>query len=154
EAVLPLLVRQNLDSDVGAYALLNVLSATGAIAAAMGLGQTAKLRQRLLLLYSAWLVATAASLAVGLPSTAIGVELAIFIGGVGSTTLGFVWMDTLQEIVPSDRLGHVASIDALSLYVRLPAGYGLAGLAADRLDAAPAFVLGGALAAALLALGL
>lgn len=154
EAALPLLVRQSLRADVGVFALLNTLLAMGAVIAAVALGQTVKLRQRGVLAYGAWLVAALALLAMGLPITVVGVGLAIFTCGAGIAVLELVWVNTLQEMVPSDRLGRVSSIDALGSYALLPVGYGLAGLAADRLGAAPVFVLGGAISAGLILLGL
>ena len=60
----------------------------------------------------------------------------------------------MQELVPADRLGRVASIDALGSYALLPVGYALAGFAADRLGASIVFLLGGILSAFIIALGL
>lgn len=154
EAALPLLVRQSLHGDVAIYALLNALDALGAVVAAIILGQVVKLRRRGRLAYGAWLVAAVALLAMGLPISAIGAGVAIFAIGAGIAVLELAWVNLLQEIVPPDRLGRVSSIDALGSYALLPLGYGLAGIAADRLGAAPVFVLGGAISAGLIALGL
>lgn len=154
EAALPLLVRQSLGAGVGIYALLNALAAAGAVVAAVILGQAAKPRRRGLLAYGAWLAAAGALLMMGLPIAVVGVGLAIFVCGAGIAVLELIWVNTLQEVVPPDRLGRVSSIDALGSYALLPVGYGLAGLAADHLGAAPVFVLGGALSAGLIALGL
>lgn len=154
EAVLPLLVREHLGGGVGTYSLLNALSAVGAVIAAVGLGQAVKLRRRGLLTYGGWLVAAGALLALGLPIGLVGTGAAILVCGAGLATLNLVWANTLQELVPAELLGRVSSIDALGSYALLPVGYGLAGLAADRLGAAPVFVLGGAVSVALIALGL
>ena len=154
EAALPLLVRQNLHGAVGVYALLNALSALGSVVAAVILGQLVKLRRRGILAYSAWLVAALAVLALGLPITVVGAGVAIFACGAGIAVLELAWVNALQELVPPDRLGRVSSIDALGSFALLPLGYALAGLAADRLGAAPVFMLGGAISAGLIALGL
>jgi hypothetical protein len=63
-------------------------------------------------------------------------------------------MNTLQEFVPADLLGRVASIDMFVSAGLVPIGYGLAGIAADRLGASLVFVLGGAIGASVIALGL
>lgn len=154
EATLPLLVRQGLGAGVGVYALLNALEALGAVVTAAWLGQQVKLRRRGLLTYGAWLVAASAMALMGLPITVAGVGLAIFICGAGLAVLNLVWANTLQELVPTERLGRVSSIDALGSYALLPIGYGLAGLAADHIGAPSAFVIGGAISALPIALGL
>ncbi|GHO83749.1 hypothetical protein KSZ_17550 [Dictyobacter formicarum] len=81
-------------------------------------------------------------------------SLAFFIQGMAFTVLGLAWTNSLQEFVPSNLLGRVSSIDVLVSSGLLPIGYGLAGIAADRLGAAPVFMLGGAIAATIITLGL
>ena len=154
EAALPLLVRQGMGAGVGVYALLNALFAVGSAMAAIGLGQAVKLRRRGMLLYRAWIVAAGALLVMGLPVTVAGVGLAIFICGAGIAVVNLVWANTLQELVALERLGRVASVDALGSYALLPVGYGLAGLAADHLGASAVFVAGGAASVFLIGLGL
>ena len=63
-------------------------------------------------------------------------------------------MNVLQEYVPRERFGRVASIDALVSDALVPVGFGLAGVAADRLGAAPVFVLGELVGAAIIGAGL
>jgi hypothetical protein len=65
-----------------------------------------------------------------------------------------LWTNTLQEIVPAERLGRVASIDTLGSYALLPFGYALAGWSTDLVGAAPVFAVGGLLAVTCAALGL
>jgi MFS family permease len=70
--------------------------------------------------------------------------------------LGLSWMNTLQDptFVSPDMLGRVASIDLFVSTGLLPIGYGLAAIAADRFGAPLIFILGGAIAASVIALGL
>lgn len=156
EAALPLLVQQRFGAQVGIYALLTSLSAVGSIGAAFWLGHYKRLRRRGLLSYGAWMLASLMLLLVGLPVPASMVSVAFFIQGAAITTLGLAWMNTLQDqaFVPSDLLGRVASIDMLVSSGLVPIGYGLAGFAADQLGASLVFVLGGAISAAVIALGL
>jgi DHA3 family tetracycline resistance protein-like MFS transporter len=153
-AALPLLVKERFGEQVGLYALLTTLSALGSIAAAFWLGHFKHLRRRGLLTYGAWLLASLMLLVVGLPLPVVGVGIAFFIQGASITTLGLAWVNTLQEFVPANLLGRVASIDQLASSGLLPIGYALAGLAADRLGASLVFVLGGAISAFVIALGL
>ena len=154
EAVLPLLVKQRFGMHVGFYALLTSLSACGSITAAFLLGHFKRLRHRGWLTYGPWLIASLMLLAIGLPLPVIGVSIAFCIQGAAITILGLAWMNSLQEFVPADQLGRVSSIDMLVSSGLLPIGYGLAGVAADRFGASPVFVLGGAIAAGVIALGL
>lgn len=154
EAALPLLVKQRFGAQVSYYALLNMLSAFGSLLAAVWLGHFKRLRRRGPLTYTAWLLASLMLLVMGLGIPIVVMSLAFFIQGMALTTLGLAWANSLQEFVPSDLLGRVSSIDMLVSSGLLPIGYGLAGIAADRLGTAPVFMLGGAIAAAIIALGL
>lgn len=154
QVALPLLVKQHLHSGASVYALLNAAIAAGSVVAAVSLGQVTKLRHRGLLLYGMWLVAALAMLVTGLPVGVLGAGLAMLVWGAGVEGLGLVWAHTLQELVPLEKLGRVSSIDALGSFALTPIGFGLAGIAADALGAAPIFVLGGALSAGIIALGL
>lgn len=154
EAVLPLLVKQHFGGQVGIYGLFTTLSAVGSIGAALWLGRFMRLRRRGLLTYGAWMMAGVMLVAIGLLTSVAGVSVAVFIQGAALTTLGLAWTSTLQEFVPSDLLGRVSSIDMLVSSALVPIGYGVAGIAADRLGAAPVFILGGAIGAAIIALGL
>lgn len=154
EAALPLLVKQRFGAQVGLYALLTTLSALGSIGAAFWLGYYKRLRRRGLLTYGAWLMASLMLLIIGLPLSMGGLSLAFFIQGASFQVLGLAWMNSLQEFVPADLLGRVSSIDMLVSSGLLPIGYGLAGIAADRLGASQVFVLGGAISASVIALGL
>jgi DHA3 family tetracycline resistance protein-like MFS transporter len=154
EAALPLLVKQRFGEQVGLYALLTALAALGSLGAALWMGRFKRLRRRGLLIYGAWLIAGLMLLAIGLPLPAVGVSIAFFVQGAAFEVLGLAWINTLQEFIPGDLLGRVSSVDALVSSGLLPIGYGLAGIAADHLGASLVFVLGGAISAALIALGL
>lgn len=154
EAALPLLVKQRFGAQVGFYGLLTSLSTIGSILGAFSLGHFKRLRRRGLLTYGAWLIASLMLLVVGLPLSIGVVSVAVFIQGAAIVILGLAWMNTLQEFVPSNLLGRVASIDILVSSGLLPIGDGLAGIAADRLGASTVFVLGGAISTIVIALGL
>jgi len=154
EAALPLLVKQRFGAQVGFYGLLTSLSAIGSVIGAFWLGHFKRLRWRGWLTYGTWLIASLMLMVVGLPLSIWVVSVAIFIQGAVIVIIGLAWMNTLQEFVPSDLLGRVASIDILVSSGLLPIGYGLAGIAADRLGASVVFVLGGAISTSIIALGL
>lgn len=154
EAVLPLLIKERFGEQVGVFALFTSLSGLGSVAAAFWLGRSTRLRKRGLLTYGAWVLAGLMLLVAGLPIGVVGISVAFAIQGAALSTLGLAWMNTLQEFVPANLLGRVASIDLLVSEGLVPLGYGLAGILADRLGAAPVFVLSGAIATFVIALGL
>jgi DHA3 family tetracycline resistance protein-like MFS transporter len=154
EAVLPLLVKQRFGTNVSIYALLTTLSAVGSIIAAIWLGRFKRLRHRGPLSYGAWILVGLMVLVLGLPVGVAGVSLAMFTQGAAQAVLGLAWFSTLQEFVPADLQGRVASIDLLVSDALTPVGFALAGIAADWLGAPLVFVLGGAIGASLIALGL
>jgi len=154
EAVLPLLVKQRFGTHVGLFGLLTSLSALGAISAALWLGRFTRLRHRGWVTYGAWILASVTLLIVGLPTSAFEVGLAFLVQGAAISTLGLAWTNTLQECVPADLLGRVASIDMLMSSALVPIGYALAGITADRVGAPLVFVLGGAISSTVITLGL
>jgi MFS family permease len=154
ETALPLLVKQRFGERVGFFALLASLSALGSVLAAFLLGQFKRLRHRGFLTYGAWLLASLMLLVVGLPLSMVWVSLAFLIQGAAFEVLGLAWLNSLQDLVPADLLGRVSSIDYLVSFALMPIGYGLAGIAADHLGASQVFVIGGAIAASVIVLGL
>jgi MFS family permease len=156
EAVLPLLVKQHFGAQVGIYGLFTTLYAVGSIGAALWLGQFKRLRWRGLMSYGAWMTVSLMLVIIGLPIPAGGVSAAMLLQGAAQAALGLAWTSTLQDeaFVPSNLLGRVSSIDMLVSSALVPIGYGVAGIAADRLGAGPVFILGGAIGAAIIALGL
>lgn len=153
QAALPLLVEQRFGGNAQTYGLLMTLSAVGSLVAAMWIGRRKRLHRRGYLVYGAWLLVSLMLVLMGLPVALIGMGLAVCMWGASWTIVNLVWANSLQELVPSDRLGRVASIDALGSYALLPIGYALAGFAADHLGASLVFVLGGILSAFVIALG-
>ena len=113
EAGLPLLVSEHLGGDVGVLGLLETAIAVGAIGAAVVLGSRTRLRRRGMLLYGAWILFALAVAAVGTPIGIVGAAVAAAVAGACGAIVGLVWTNTLQDLVPPDRLGRVSSIDAL-----------------------------------------
>lgn len=151
---LPFLVKAALHAEVGALALVYSMLSLGAVVAAVCLGRATAIRRRGPLAYGAWFLSGLATLAIGLPIGLVGVAAMALIGGAVATMFDLIWMNTLQERVPRELLGRVASIDFLGSLVLLPVGFGVVGWATDQIGAPLVFVIGGALTAALAALGL
>jgi MFS family permease len=151
---LPFLVAARFGENVGALGLLQSMVAFGAVAGALLLGRWGKLRRRGLIAYGGLIGGGLAVAAYGLPIGIAGVALAAVINGVSMTCFGLIWTHTLQELVPRDRLGRVASVDMLGSFALLPVGYAVTGWVTDRIGAAPVFVAGGLLTVVLVSTGL
>jgi len=151
ESAMPLLVKENLNGDVGVLGMIGSLTAAGSVGAAVILGTRARLRHRARLIYGPWIALVLAASAMGLPIGVAGVALAALVIGACETALGLAWTSALQDHVPADRLGRVYSLDALGSYLLIPVGYLVAGIASDSLGPGPVFVAGGLVSAIVLA---
>ena len=154
DAALPLLVKQRFGSTAQVYGTLMALTSVGSLLAAVLLGRIKRLRHRGYLLYGAWLLTSLMLIPMGLPSPLVIMALAVCIFGAGITTLGLAWVNSLQEMVPTEQLGRVYSIDSLGSNVLVPVGYALAGIAADHFGPPLVFVVGGIISASVIAFGL
>jgi len=151
---LPFLVKNTLRADVSALGLLYAASALGSALTAVWLGQSRKLHRRGLIAYSALLMGSLTTLAVGLSTSLSALALALLLNGAVMTIFGLIWTYTLQELVPKDLLGRVSSIDLLGSFALIPVGFGVVGWATDQIGAPLVFMTGGLLTAALIALAL
>jgi MFS family permease len=146
---LPFLVKEHFHANIGTLGLLYALFAAGYVLGDVWLGGRARLRCRGVLAYGGLLLAGLGLLALGLPIALLGAASAALVNGAALEVHSLSLTNALQELVPREQLGRVASMDMLGSYVLVPVGYGLAGWATDKLGAAPVFVLGGALTAGL-----
>ncbi len=151
---LPFLVRETYGAGVNALGLIYGCTSLGAVLTAVWLGRSVKLRNRGPWAYSAALAGGLMTMTLGLPIGLWGVALASFAGGAAITLFGLIWTNTLQELVPRERLGRVISIDMLGSFVLLPVGYGVAGWATDQLGAPLVFIIGGLSTVVMLSLAL
>ncbi len=142
-AALPFLVKNHLRADVGVLGLLNSTASFGSIIGALWLGRRTRIRWRGLTAYGAAIVCGIAVLAFGLPIPLAGVMLAALFFGLSESVFGLIWTNTLQELVPHDLLGRVASVDEFGSFVLIPVGYGVAGWATDLVGAPTVFVICG-----------
>ncbi len=146
---LPFLMNDTLQVGVGGFGIVNSLQSAGFILGAIWLGRSRKMKRRGLLAYAAVIASGLCVLAMGLPITFYGVAAACFSFGVSLAIFSLVWTNVLQEMVPTDLLGRVSSVDQLGSFALLPLGYGLAGVLTDRIGAPLVFVGGGAISAIL-----
>ena len=151
---LPFLVHDNLGLEVGALGLVSGITAAGSVLSAIYLGRKKRLRRRGWLAYGGVILGGMMLMVYGLAPGLGWLMMAAVVYGMAFSATGLVWTNTLQELVPTEALGRVSSIDALGSFVLLPLGFYFAGVVTDAYGASTAFLLGGAatIALALLAL--
>ena len=146
---LPFLIHDQLGLEVEALGGVTMALSIGSVAAAVVLGRQTRLRRRGVLLYVGEIVMGTMLVVFGLAGNIVGVILAAFIYGIGISTVNLTWTNTLQEMVPQEKLGRVTSVDAVGSFVLLPVGFALAGVLTEAIGAANVFLLGGSIAALL-----
>jgi hypothetical protein len=126
----------------------------GYVLSGVCLGRYTQIRRRGYLMYGALAVSGLGMLALGLPIGIVGVLVAAVLNGAALEASSLIWTNVLQEQVPNDQLGRVASIDVLLTYGLLPVGFVLTSWATCYFGAALVCLLGGALTAGVALLSL
>ena len=142
---LPFLVHDHLGLEVGALGAVASAIAAGSVVAAVFLGRSHRMRRRGLRLYGGQIVMGLMLILFGVMPTLPGLLAAAFVFGLAVSQGSLAWTNSLQEMVPPEKLGRVTSIDALGSFVFLPVGFAFAGLLSDRIGPANVFILGGTL---------
>ena len=151
---LPFLIQENLGAGVEALGLISSSAAAGSMVGTVWLGRYARLRRRGLVGYLCTAVTGLSFFVFGLAVPLSVIISAAFVGGLSISMFGLIWTNTLQELVPGEKLGRVSSIDALGSFVLLPVGYAVAGWATDLVGAPLVFAVGGAVTTLLALAGL
>ncbi len=151
---LPFLVKQHLKADVETLGLLYAIFPIGYLLGGVWMGPFTRIRRRGLLAYAGLLTAGLMLVIFGLHVPLVVLMVAALINGAALEVQSLIWTNMLQEVVPAERLGRVASIDQLGSYVLLPIGFAVTGWLTHLLGPAPVFVLGGGITAGLALLAL
>jgi len=151
---LPFLIKDNLGADVELLGIFGSASSLGFVLCTLWLGQYPRLHRRGLLGYLAMMMAGVVLLLFGWTLPIPVLIGGMFVAGMCHATFSLIWNHTLQEMVPTEMLGRVYSLDALGSFVLLPVGAGIAGWATDSVGAPMVFLIGGFATIALVASGL
>jgi MFS family permease len=144
---MPFLVKDFMGGDEKTLGLILAIFPIGYIAASLVLGNFKRLRRRGPLLFITTLLAGLGLGVFGLRLPFWALALAAILNGAALETFGLIWTNLLQEIIPLEKLGRVASIDMLGSFVLLPIGFALTGWSVEALGPSPTFLLGGLLTA-------
>ena len=142
---LPFLIHDHLGLEVGGLGAVTSSIAIGSVVSAVFLGRYHRLRRRGLLLYGCEIVMGLMLILFGSLPSLTGLMAAAFVFGICVSIGSLAWTNSLQEMVPQERLGRVSSIDALGSFIFLPLGFAFAGILTERIGPANVFVLGGSL---------
>lgn len=153
----PKLISDFYHSGVWLLGALQIATAVGSIAATLVVGNLRHLRWRGPTAYLGILVSSLALASLGLPlplPPVVQVAVGGALIGVGLGIFEPIWLTTLQQLVPAEKLGRVSSVDWLGSLVMSPLGMGLAGVLTDRVGAGMVFFAAGLLNTALALIGL
>lgn len=144
---MPLLVKNHLAGDVGTLGILYAVFPVGYILGGVWIGRLSTIRHRGRIAYVGLMLAGLMLALFGLPVPVPALIVAALVNGAALETHSQVWTNILQDVVPSERLGRVASIDSLGSFALLPLGFAIAGWATDQLGPAAIFTIGGGMTA-------
>ena len=140
---MPFLIKDDLGADVAVLGFFGSAFSFGYVLSALWLGQYKRLRHRGLLGYLSVMINGFLLLLFGLKFPVPVLVAAMFVYGICFNVFGLVWTNTLQEMVPNEKLGRVYAFDSLGSWVLLPIGFALAGWATDQVGAPTVFLIGG-----------
>ncbi|MCP9279493.1 MFS transporter [Bacillus wiedmannii] len=109
------------------YGLGMASSGVGAVIAALIFGGRERWHKRGLLAYGGVLISGCALLIMPFITWAPALIGLMAIEGFGMVIFGLIWETSLQELVPEEAFGRVASLDMLGSFALLPLGYVVVG---------------------------
>ncbi len=115
------------------YGIAMAGTGAGAVLAALLFGSRSRWRHRGWIGYGGALLSGVALLLLSVVSTAPGLVLVMILEGFGMMMFALIWETSLQELVPIESFGRVASLDLLGSYALLPIGFPLVGWLADHM---------------------
>ena len=150
---MPFLVNDTMGQEATRLGFLYAMFAVGYGLAGIWLGRRTTIRRRGLQVLGGAAVAglMLALFGLGLPLPIL--LIAAVINGFALEASTLAWISSVQETVPLERLGRVASVEEIGSFALIPLGYAAAGWATMQLGPAPTFLLGG-LITVVLTLGL
>ena len=149
QVLLPEIVKENFGRGVGAYGLLFALQAAGMVVGTLIFGQTNPRRNRVILTYGAWAVNDICVILFALSDWYEAAAALVFVRGA---LIGYgigIWETVLMELVPTNRLSRVISLDFFGSLGLTPLGYALAAVLAGPLAPASILIAGAAISATL-----
>jgi len=131
--LIPWLFKVHHGWDPYLYGLAVTFSGVGAIIGGLLFGMRSQWKHRGIMAYGGAFISGAALLSLAFVPTAAGAIALFALEGFGLMIFGLIWEISLQELVPQEAFGRVASLDMLGSFALLPVGYILVGWLADHI---------------------
>ena len=155
---MPKLIHDAYGSGILLLGELATASAVGSILAVLIVGQAKNLRWRGIKAYVALIGTGLALIVMGVPlprgSEPLVASVANFIIGFGLGFFNVNWFIVLQQMIPSEKLGRVSSIDMIGSICLTPVGLALGGIVTDHIGPRLVFIGCGLISVLLSASGL
>ncbi|WP_379131373.1 MFS transporter [Paenibacillus sp. sgz500958] len=139
--LLPWLFKIHHGWDPYFYGLAVTFSGVGAIAAGLLFGMRPQWRHRGIMAYGGALLSGIALLGLAFASTPAAAIALFAVEGFGIMIFGLIWEISLQELVPEEAFGRVASLDMLGSFALLPVGFIAVGWLADHIGGVAAIAI-------------
>lgn len=140
---MPFLVNDNLRAGVDTLGLIYATFPLGYIIGGIWLGRQPKIRRRGVTMYVGGVIASICLGAFGLLPPLWVLLVMALLNGAALEMAHLIWINSMQEIVPNEKLGRVVSIDNMGSFALMPIGFALAGWATEVFGAPFVFIIGG-----------
>jgi MFS family permease len=129
--LIPWLINIYYEFEPVVYGMVLSASGAGAIVCGLVFGLRKEWKKRGLLAYIGVAVSGFGLLFMPFLSNIPLLMVCMFLEGAGIMLFGLIWETSLQELVPEEKFGRVASLDMLGSFSLLPAGYLVTGWLAE-----------------------
>lgn len=129
--LIPWLINIYYEFEPVVYGMVLSASGAGAIVCGLVFGLRKEWKKRGLLAYIGVAVSGLALLFMPFISNIPFLMACMFLEGAGIMLFGLIWETSLQELVPEEKFGRVASLDMLGSFSLLPVGYLVTGWLAE-----------------------
>jgi MFS family permease len=143
--LVPYLVKNRFDGGAADLGLVLVAGGAGAVVAALAIGHFGLPRRRMSLMYCFWSLICSCIALYALAGTVSQLAIVSFLAGGSMIAGDIIWMTILQDNVPGELLGRVASLDTLVSFSLVPLSMALTGPLAAAAGARPTMFVAGLL---------
>ncbi|KAI7260916.1 hypothetical protein KC345_g9943 [Hortaea werneckii] len=123
------------------YGLAVTFSGVGAITAGLLFGLRPQWNHRGMMAYGGAMLSGVALLLLPFAGTPAAAIAFFALEGFGLMIFGLIWEISLQELVPKEAFGRVASLDLFGSFALLPVGYIFVGWLADLIGGVPTIII-------------
>ncbi|OFW77882.1 MAG: hypothetical protein A2201_00750, partial [Alicyclobacillus sp. RIFOXYA1_FULL_53_8] len=139
--LLPWLIKIHLNLSDISYGLVNTAAGIGAISAAFVYGRRNQYRHRGYLAYGVIAANALALLLLAFVNTTIAIMVLMALANGAMMLFMLIWESSLQELIPAEAYGRVASLDLFGSWTLLPLGNVVTGWLATRIGGVHTMVI-------------